>query len=66
MKSPDCKDKRAVLVSLTPKGKDIQEQKWGKIYQKFGENISKLNREEQLDFQYALHKANIMFGKMMV
>ena len=34
MKTPDRKDKRAVLVSLTPKGKEIQDQKWGKIYQK--------------------------------
>jgi DNA-binding MarR family transcriptional regulator len=64
IKSPDRKDKRAVLVSLTPKGKDTQDQKWGKIYQKFSESISKLNGEEQLDLRYALHKVNMLLIKM--
>ncbi|AIM16750.1 winged helix DNA-binding protein [Neobacillus sedimentimangrovi] len=64
IKSQDCKDKRAVLVSLTPKGKEIQDRKWGKIYQKFSENINKLNVEEQLDLKYALHKVNILLNKM--
>lgn len=64
IKSPDCKDKRAILVSLTPKGKEIQDQKWGKIYQKFTESINKLNVEEQLDLRYALHKVNILLKKI--
>jgi MarR family transcriptional regulator, organic hydroperoxide resistance regulator len=64
IKSPDRKDKRAVLVSLTPKGKEIQDQKWRKIYQKFSEGIGKLNVEEQLDLRYALHKVNILLKKM--
>jgi len=64
IKSPDPKDKRAVLVSLTPKGREIQDQKWGKIYQKFSESIRKLTAEEQLDLKYALHKVNILLKKM--
>ena len=55
-KLPDPKDKRAVLVSLTPKGKEFQENKWMKVYKKFCENMDKLNSEEQLDLKFALIK----------
>jgi DNA-binding MarR family transcriptional regulator len=60
IKSPDRNDKRAVLVSLTPRGKKVQDQKWRKVYQNFSENIGKLNMEEQLDIRYALHKVNTL------
>lgn len=64
IKVPDTKDKRAVLVSLTPKGKEIQEQKWMKIYQKLTQSISKLSEEEQLDLKFALHKVNVLMTKI--
>ncbi|MBL4953732.1 winged helix DNA-binding protein [Neobacillus sp. YIM B02564] len=64
IKVPDAKDKRAILVSLSPKGKEVQDNKWIKIYQKFSEGLDKLSMEEQLDLRYALHKVNILLEKM--
>lgn len=64
IKVPDTKDKRAVLVSLTPKGKNIQEKKWIQIYQKFTTNLNKLSDEEKLDLNFALHKVNVLLKKM--
>lgn len=64
IKMPDTKDRRAVLISLTPKGRETQEHKWRKVYQKFCENIAKLSEEEQVDLRYALHKTNILLKKM--
>lgn len=64
VKVPDTKDKRAVLVSLTPKGKESQDKKWMKIYQKFTENIAKLSDEEQIDLKFALHKVNVLLKKI--
>jgi len=64
MKVPDPKDKRAVLVSLTAAGKDIEERKWAGMYQKLSSNLTKLNAEELADFTYALHKANVLLKKM--
>ncbi|WCK54106.1 winged helix DNA-binding protein [Aneurinibacillus sp. Ricciae_BoGa-3] len=64
VKVPDTKDKRAVLVSLTPTGKEIEETKWTKIYQRFSENLTKLNDEEKLDLNFALHKVNALLKKM--
>lgn len=64
VKVPDPKDKRAVLVSLTAAGKDIEERKWAGMYQKLSSNLTKLNAEELADFTYALHKANVLLKKM--
>ena len=64
MKEPDPKDRRAVLISLTSLGKEIEEKKWVKIYQKFNENLTKLNDEEKIDLKYALHKVNVLLKKM--
>jgi DNA-binding MarR family transcriptional regulator len=63
-KAPDTKDRRAVLVSLTPKGMEIVNEKWTRIYQKFSRQIAKLSAEEQLDLKYALHKTNVLLKKM--
>jgi MarR family transcriptional regulator, organic hydroperoxide resistance regulator len=63
-KVPDTKDKRAVLVSLTPKGKEIEEKKWTEIYQKFSHNLTKLTDEDQRDLSFALHKVNVLLKKM--
>lgn len=63
-KIPDTKDKRAVLVSLTTKGKEIHEKKWAEIYQRFSHNLSKLSKEELYDLNYALHKVNILLKRM--
>lgn len=60
----DTKDKRAVLVSLTPKGKEIEEKKWTGIYQKFSHNLTKLTDEDQRDLSFALHKVNVLLKKM--
>ncbi|MED0680615.1 winged helix DNA-binding protein [Aneurinibacillus thermoaerophilus] len=64
VKMPDPKDKRAVLVSLTPAGKEIEDKKWTKIYQRFSENLTKLSDEEKLDLHFALHKVNVLLKKM--
>lgn len=64
IKKPDTKDKRAILVILTPAGKNIEEQKWAKIYQNLSADLSKLSDEEQLDFNFALHKVNVLLKKM--
>lgn len=64
IKENDIKDKRAVLVSLTSEGKSIQEKKWVKIYKKLSMDIDKLNEEEQLDLNFALHKVNVLLKKM--
>ncbi|MFP3123645.1 winged helix DNA-binding protein [Ectobacillus funiculus] len=63
-KVPDTKDKRAVLVSLTPVGEEIVNRKWTKIYQNFNENLMKLSAEEQIDLNFALHKVNVLLKKM--
>jgi len=60
----DIKDKRAVLVSLTPKGKEIQTKKWHEIYQRFTNNLAKISAEDKLDLAYALHKVNVLLKKM--
>ncbi|MEL4024850.1 MarR family winged helix-turn-helix transcriptional regulator [Lysinibacillus endophyticus] len=64
VKEPDPKDRRAVLISLTPKGKGIEERKWIKVYQMFNENLTKLSDEEKIDLKYALHKVNVLLKKM--
>ena len=64
VKLPDTRDKRAVLVSLAPKGKEIIDKKWTKIYQKFINKLCKLSDEEQLDLNFALHKVNVLLKKM--
>jgi Transcriptional regulators len=64
IKKPDERDKRAVLVSLTPAGKAMEEQKWMALYQKFTGSLNRLAEEEQLDFCFALHKVNALLRKM--
>jgi DNA-binding MarR family transcriptional regulator len=64
VKVPDTKDKRAVHVLITSKGKEIQTKKWAEIYQKFTKNLSKLTDEEKLDLAFVLHKANVLLKKM--
>ncbi len=64
VKVPDTNDKRAVLVSLTPEGKKIQDEKWSEIYNRLSKNLAKLSDEEQLDLDYALHKVNVLLKKM--
>lgn len=64
IKVPDTKDKRAVLVSLTAKGMDVETKKWNEIYQKFTINLSKLSAEEKIDLKFALHKVNVLLKKM--
>lgn len=64
VKIPDTKDKRAVLVSLTPKGKEIENKKWTDIYQKFTKNLTKLSDEEKIDLAFSLHKVNVLLKKM--
>ncbi len=64
VKEPDRKDKRAVLVSLTSKGKEIQNKKWAEIYQRFLINLTKISEEEKLDLAFALHKVNVLLKKM--
>ena len=64
VKVPDTKDKRAVLVSLTPKGKEIEEKKWTKIYQRFVNKLAKLSDEEKKDLNFALYKTNVLLKKM--
>ncbi|RLQ94644.1 MarR family winged helix-turn-helix transcriptional regulator [Falsibacillus albus] len=64
IKEPDPYDKRAVLVSLTAKGNEVQEKKWADIYEKLSGNITKLDEEEQIDLHYALHKVNVLLKKM--
>ena len=63
-KVPDTKDRRAVLISLTPAGKEIIDKKWTGIYQKFSKNLTKLSDEEKLDLNFALHKVNVLLKKM--
>lgn len=63
-KEPDSKDKRAVLVSLTSKGKEIENKKWTEIYQRFITNLTRISDEEKLDLAFALHKVNVLLKKM--
>ena len=63
-KVTDPKDKRAVLVSLTPAGRETQDKKWIEIYKRLSKNLTKLSDEEKLDLSYAFHKANILLKKM--
>lgn len=64
VKAPDTRDKRAVLVSLTPAGKEIEEKKWTEIYQRLSKNLTKLSDEDKLDLNFALHKVNVLLKKM--
>lgn len=64
VKVPDARDKRAVLVSLTPAGREIVEKKWAEVYKKLHEDLKKLSTEERLDLNFALHKVNVLFKKM--
>jgi DNA-binding MarR family transcriptional regulator len=63
-KSQNKHDKRSFVIELTEKGKTSQQEKWAKIYQNFVNDLSKLDREEQLDLQYAMHKVNYLLKKM--
>ncbi|MBT2668832.1 winged helix DNA-binding protein [Bacillus sp. ISL-4] len=63
-KSQNMNDKRSFVIELTEKGKTSQQEKWTKIYQNFVNDLSKLDSEEQLDLQYALHKVNYLLKKM--
>lgn len=63
-KVPDTKDKRAVLVSLTPAGKENEDKKWTELYTKLSKNVANLSDEEQRDLSYALHKVNVLLRKM--
>ena len=64
VKEPDIKDKRAVLVSLTSKGKENENKKWTKIYQRFIKNLTRITDEEKLDLAFALHKVNVLLKKI--
>ncbi|MDP4147328.1 MAG: winged helix DNA-binding protein [Bacillota bacterium] len=63
-KSQNKNDKRSFVIELTEKGKTSQHEKWTKINQNFVNDLSKLDSEEQLDLQYALHKVNSLLKKM--
>ncbi|WML26908.1 winged helix DNA-binding protein [Neobacillus sp. OS1-33] len=63
-KSQNRVDKRSFVIELTEQGKSLQQEKWTKIYQNFVDDLTKLNREEQLDLHYALHKVNYLLKKM--
>ncbi|MDR7235818.1 MarR family winged helix-turn-helix transcriptional regulator [Neobacillus drentensis] len=63
-KSQNRVDKRSFVIELTEQGKFSQQEKWTKIYQNFVNDLTKLNREEQLDLHYALHKVNYLLTKM--
>lgn len=64
VKVPDTNDKRAVLVSLTPAGKELQDKKWTEIYKRLSKNLTKVSDEELLDLSFALHKVNVLLKKM--
>ena len=64
VKEPDIKDKRAMLVSLTSKGMEIENKKWTEIYQRFIKNLTRISNEEKLDLAFALHKVNVLLKKM--
>ncbi len=64
VKVPDKNDKRAVSVSLTPAGKEIEDKKWTEIYKRLSKNLTILNDEERLDFNFALHKVNLLLKRM--
>lgn len=63
-KNTNMNDKRSFVIELTKKGEESQQQKWTVVYQNFLSNLSKLNSEEQLDLEYALHKVNYILKKM--
>ncbi|WEG14701.1 MarR family transcriptional regulator [Pullulanibacillus sp. KACC 23026] len=63
-KVTDPKDKRAIQVTLTPAGREVEESKWKAIYQKLEKKLEKLNAEEQMDLRYALHKVNVLLTKV--
>ncbi|MEH7308994.1 MarR family winged helix-turn-helix transcriptional regulator [Neobacillus drentensis] len=63
-KSQNVNDKRSFVIQLTEKGNASQHEKWGIIYQNFVNDLSKLNDEEQIDLEYALHKVNDLLKKM--
>lgn len=64
VKESDPGDKRAVLVSLTQKGREIQDKKWLKVYENFSNHLAKLSDEEKLDLKFALHKTNVLLKKI--
>ena len=64
IKKQNKNDKRSFLIELTEEGKITQQEKWSKIYQNFVDDLSKLDDEEQLDLQYALHKVNFLLKRM--
>ena len=64
LKVPDTKDKRAVLVSLTSAGKEIEDKKWTEIYKRLIKNLTKLSEEERLDLNFAFHKVNQLLKRM--
>ncbi|MEH7417281.1 winged helix DNA-binding protein [Neobacillus drentensis] len=63
-KKQNYHDKRSFVIELTEEGKTTQQEKWSKIYQNFVDDLSKLDSEEQLDLQYAMHKVNVLLRKM--
>ncbi|MBM7652615.1 MarR family winged helix-turn-helix transcriptional regulator [Neobacillus cucumis] len=63
-KKQNPSDKRSFVIALTEEGNITQQEKWSQIYQNFMDDLSKLDREEQLDLEYALHKVNVLLKKM--
>ncbi|PLS08011.1 MarR family winged helix-turn-helix transcriptional regulator [Neobacillus cucumis] len=63
-KSQNKEDKRSFVIELTENGTASQQEKWAIIYQNFVADLAKLDTEEQLDLQYALHKVNILLRQM--
>lgn len=64
VKRPDERDKRAVLVSLTAKGKEQEQKKWTEMLQKLTTNLNKLSEEEKIDLAFSLHKVNMLLNKL--
>lgn len=63
-KKQNLHDKRSFVIELTEKGEISQQERWSKIYQNLVKDLTKLDSEEQLDLQYALHKVNVLLKKM--
>ncbi|WP_238357606.1 MarR family winged helix-turn-helix transcriptional regulator [Cohnella zeiphila] len=63
-KNPDPIDRRAVLLLLTDKGKDIVTRHWGEFYRAFTGRIAALSEEDLNDLDYAIDKIVRIFERM--
>lgn len=60
----DLNDKRSFTIMLSEKGKEVITSKWEHLYHDFCSKLDRLSEEDQIDFEFAIHKIIRILGKL--